>query len=243
MAFQSLLLGGDGIFWVGHLEGFARAAAHGAPVKLLAVTGWRKWQVLSKKKGVDFPGAFAGTTIPLAPADGAGRFLLEALLKEQGEKVAILPMDMKPLLLKLLDGQFDSVILPEPFATMLVEKNIGFQRAGSIEEYYGHCRNCAPEVPWAGIAVNAEWAEQHKVETEEILEKLVSAGERLSGMSPEDAAGYWPEGKAGVKRGELAASLARDPVQVVPARDVLGKIQEFLTIVAPGVPCGDDLVW
>ncbi|MDD9301390.1 MAG: hypothetical protein HUK40_03205 [Desulfobacter sp.] len=33
--------------WLGHTQGFARAAARGAPVKLMLTTGWRKFYLVS----------------------------------------------------------------------------------------------------------------------------------------------------------------------------------------------------
>ena len=246
VAFQSLLLAGDGVFWVGHLEGFARACQHGAPLQLLAVTGWRKWQILSRHAEWHFPEDFLQGGVGFAPSDGAGRFLLEALLKEQDLSMTLKPMEMRQMMLKALDGQLDSVVIPEPFATALLKKDSSFHRISSLEEYYGRCRNCAPEVPWAGIAVHREWASSHPEEMARVVEKLGIIGGELAAMTPAQAAEFWPlekERSAGISRTALADSLERDPVKVVLAKDMIPQLREFLAIVAPEIPFNEGMVW
>ena len=246
MALQSLLLAGDGEFWIGHLEGFARVYRHGAPIKLLAVTGWRKWQFLSKKADGVFPEDFLRNGIEFAPSDGAGYYLLNALLKEQGVSMEVRPMEMRVALLKALDGRIDSIMLPEPFATTLMSKNLGFKRICSLEDYYGKCRNSASEVPWAGIAVNSEWAERHSEYVERILSEMLAASEFLSQMAPEEVSQFWPSEKAessGIGRDAVAAALEHDKVKAVPAEDIISEIEDFLKVVAPDCPFDDGIIW
>lgn len=246
MAFQSLLLAGDGELWVGHMEGFARAASHGAPVKLLAVTGWRKWHLLSKKSDCVFPDDFANDGIEFAPADGAGYYLLEALLKEQGVSMDVRPMEMRVALLKALDGRVESLMLPEPFATTLMSKNAGFHRVTTLEEYYGKCRNAASEVPWAGIAVNAKWADSHPEKVDKILSELLSDGDELSAMNAEKVSQYWPLEKvesSGISREAVAAALEYDKVKAVAAEDMVDELRNFLKVVAPDCPLEEGMIW
>ncbi|MGN0867761.1 MAG: hypothetical protein ACI4SG_08830 [Oligosphaeraceae bacterium] len=243
MAFQSLLLAGDGDLWVGHLEGFARAHRRGAPLRLLAVTGWRKWHLLSRRETASFPRDFRGRSVAIAPADGAGRFLLERLLQETGEQeVAVLPLDVKPLLLKALEGKVDDLFLPEPFATVLLEKSPDFHRVDSLEGYYGRVRQCPPEVPWAGIAVNAHWAQQHPQEVDALLAQMVSWSEE----GGENAPLLWTEERvafSGISREELTHSLLLDPVKAVPAWQMSREIEAFLALVAPDVPFSPRMLW
>lgn len=246
MAFQSLLLSGDGEIWVGHLEGFARAYAHGAPLRLLAVTGWRKWQILSKRAKAEFPKDFQVDGIAFAPSEGAGLFLLKALLREQGVDMEVRPMEMRVALLKALDGRLDSLMLPEPFATTLMAKDAGFRRIGSLEEYYGRCRNRADEVPWAGIAVNSKWADSHPEEVDGILADIVENGSLLSGMKASDIAEFWPSEKAestGISREAVASALEYDKVKVVAAEDMVEDIREFLQVIVPDAPMEEGMLW
>ncbi len=232
VAFQSLLLGGEGDFWVGHLEGFACAYRRGAPLQLLAVTGWRKWQLLAKRN-LRFPEDFRNRELPFGPADGAGRYLLEALLREAEENtIRIAPLDVKPLMLRALQGQVDCLMLPEPFATSLCRKDPSFHRITSLEEIYGVLRHRAPEVPWAGIAVNTHWARKNPRRVAELLEKM----SQWAPSSPEEVCALWtPEQEAfsHITQAELRDSLERDPVKCVPAADMVEEIREFLGIVAP----------
>ncbi len=243
MAFQSLLLAGDGDLWVGHLEGFARAYRRGAPLRLLAITGWRKWHLLSRRTGVTFPRDFQGRTVAIAPADGAGRFLLERLLQETGETgVTLLPLDVKPLLLKALEGKVEDLFLPEPFATVLLEKSPDFHRVDSLEEYYGRVRNCPPEVPWAGIAVHTHWAETHPRE----LQALLAHMEQWTAEGGKNAALLWTKERedfSGISREALEHSLALDPVKAVPAWKIPQELADFLTLVAPDVPFPPQMLW
>ncbi len=243
MAFQSLLLAGDGDLWVGHLEGFARAYRRGAPLRLLAVTGWRKWQLLSRRKNAAFPQDFRGRTVAIAPADGAGRFLLERLLQETGEKeVALLPLDVKPLLLKALEGKVEDLFLPEPFATVLLDKSPDFHRVDSLEKYYGRVRQCPPEVPWAGIAVHEHWAKAHPQELKALLDAMVA----WSKEGGKDAPLLWTEEQerfSGISRKEVARSLTLDPVKVVPAWQMPEELAAFLALVAPDVPFSPQMLW
>ena len=250
MAFQSLLLAGEGEFWVGHLEGFARAARRGAPLRILAVTGWRKWQLLSRREGVGgFPEDFLGREVSIAPADGAGRFLLEKLLREEGVAgVKVVPVDVRPLLLKAMEGKAEDLFLPEPFATVLLEKGLGFQRVDSLEAYYGRVRGGAPEVPWAGVAVNAHWAEAHPRETEELLEGMMAWNSRGGAREGEGegVSRLWTAGReeaSGISREALAESLLRDPVKVVPAWRMEGEVREFLKVVAPELAFRPEWLW
>ena len=246
VAFQSLLLAGDGVFWVGHLEGFARAYQHGAPLRIVAITGWRKWQILSRNPDGKFPEDFQKDDLGFAPADGAGRFLLEALLKEQKSSLKLQPMETRQMMLKALDGQLDSLVIPEPFATALLKKDPSFHRITSLEEYYGHCRSCAPEVPWAGIAVHREWADRHPEEMKRLADRLGVVGTELASMTPEKAAEFWPQEKeksAGISRAALADSLERDPVKVVLAKDMVLQLREFLAIVAPEISFDEGMIW
>ncbi len=242
VAFQSLLLGGQGEFWVGHLEGFARAYRRGAPLKLLAVTGWRKWQLLSKRE-MRFPEDFRGKELPFGPADGAGRYLLEALLKDAGEDtIRIAPLDVKPLMLRALQGQAEFLMLPEPFATSLCKKDPSFHRITSLEEIYGAIRHRAPEVPWAGIAVNDTWAQENPQRVQELLERM----SQWSPASPEEVCALWTpqqEAFSHITQAELRDSLTQDPVKCVPAKKMIGEIREFLGIVAPELPFDENILW
>lgn len=242
VAFQSLLLGGDGDIWVGHLEGFARAYRRGAPLQLLAVTGWRKWQLLAKQP-LRFPEDFRNREVPFGPADGAGRYLLEALLRESGEDtIRIAPSDVKPLMLRALQGQIDCLMIPEPFATSLCRKDPSFQRVTSLEEIYGDIRHRAPEVPWAGIAVNTRWARKNPRRGADLLAKM----SRWAPASSEEICALWTPGQEAfshITQEELRDSLARDPVKCVPAADMIDEIREFLGIVAPENPFDPKMVY
>ena len=49
---RGALLAGKGDIWVGHVDGFAQAALRGAPVRIVAVTGWRKFYILTSRPDI-----------------------------------------------------------------------------------------------------------------------------------------------------------------------------------------------
>ncbi|MCV6602515.1 MAG: hypothetical protein OIF54_13315, partial [Cohaesibacter sp.] len=49
---EGLMLAGKGDIWVGHIDGFAKAASRGAPVQLVSVTGWKKFYILSRNADI-----------------------------------------------------------------------------------------------------------------------------------------------------------------------------------------------
>ena len=134
---QSLLLAGDGVLWVGHTESFIRAQRHGAPVRLLAVTGWRKWQIVSRLPGKRFPEDFCPDgRLDFAPPGSSGKVLVEKLLLRQGLKVDFAPVELQALMLRLVEGRSDTAMLPEPFATTVLARLPEMRIVSSAEKIY-----------------------------------------------------------------------------------------------------------
>ena len=77
---KTLVVAGKGDLWLGHLEGFALARRLGAPVKVIAVSGWRKFYFLSRDDSIQ------------SPEDLAGKLAeLERRIEGRGAEDAVLP--------------------------------------------------------------------------------------------------------------------------------------------------------
>jgi len=98
---RGAVLAGKGDMWVGHLEGFAQAARRGAPVRLMAVSGWKKFYLVGQagQAGSSLPALEdiaaelqrQGLPLPVAPQESPAIGILEAMARRGGPAFALSP--------------------------------------------------------------------------------------------------------------------------------------------------------
>ena len=240
---NSLLLSGNGDFWLASVDTIARAHAHGAPVQLLMVTGWRKFHLLSARPGDSFPQDFAGRTLPYAPPGSPGKELLESHLKDAGlPQPDWLPQENRQLLLKLLDGQYDCALLPEPLATILENRSPRFHRLFAEEEYLARSSGAPARLPWAAIAVNSDFAKANPGMVAALADDIAAAAAVLADTPAEASATILAEA-VGLPTEALAKSLKHDLILALPAWEVRDELREFLSRTASDLQWDDRLCW
>ena len=234
---QSVLLAGRGDLWLGHTEGFARAYVRGAPVRLLAVTGWRKMAVVSVDPTVasldDLPG-----TLAYAPVGSPAAAMLQAILGSDTPKLQ--PHEPKQLSLLFLRGKLRTALVPEPLTSVLLEKVPGLHVVAHLEDIYGSRTGHPSRIPWAGLAVHADWAERHPEAVRTLLGAVVAAADRLETAPREAIVSVWPERfHPYVAPETVVRSLERDRIEAVPAGEAADEVRAYLDVVAPEIKTGN----
>ncbi|MBN2451258.1 MAG: hypothetical protein JXR77_12765 [Lentisphaeria bacterium] len=232
---QSVLLAGEGDLWVGHVDGFARARERGAPVVLLAVTGWRKFALLSCDDSVQGFADFAGHSLPYAPMGCPSVDILRAVMGEPGGTIDFEPHEPKQLALKMLKGSARAALLPEPLVTTLLEKIPSLRVVANVEDEYARINGGLPRMPIAGIAVHQRLADADPALLQSLLAAMQEAAEALrrdpalvTRVLPAEFAEFVPPET-------VVASLSRDVIHVEPAQAVAGEVEKYLRIVTPEI--------
>lgn len=242
---RGVMMAGRGDFWLGHVEGFAQAARHGAPVTLVAVTGWRKFQVLTVAPDVNSLTDLAvllartGEELAVTPADSPAFALLEDMARRGGPPFVATRHDTRLLALRLLRGDQRHVVAPEPLASMLCEKLPALRRVASLEQEHARYAGGSGMLPLAGLAVRTDLLREHPALVAELLSAMVAFGAGPSAAVPEEhrVQRYLDLLPADTVReiGDpvLRRSLDHDPVRVEPAAAVRGEVLRYLSLVMP----------
>ncbi|WP_461211103.1 ABC transporter substrate-binding protein [Desulfocurvus sp. DL9XJH121] len=235
---RGALLAGKGDIWLGHVEGFAQAARRGAPVRLLAVTGWRKFSILSARPGspelADLAGDDGVLRLAVAPPQSPAVPVLRHIAPGLGlPPLEFIPLEPRQLQLEALRGGVRDMLAPEPQTTILLDKVPGLRVVASVEDLYGRAEGCAPRLPVAGIAVHADLESRHPGLARDLLAALVRAGAEVAGNTELGVEALPDEFQRFLPRDVLRRSLARDVVLVRPARDCRDEILRYLRLVAP----------
>lgn len=233
---QALMLGGKGDFWLGSVEGMARARKAGAPVRIVAVTGWRKWVLIGKEEGT-WRQALANVRLASCPPGNPGVLLLQNLMENNGGKLGgVRFFETRQLMMKLLAGQELPALIAEPMAGRILEKNPSLRRLASLEEIKAELLGGEKRVPWAAFAINERTAEQNPGLAQDVVKKLVDASQKLNAMAHEDVVKLWTgELAENIEPEMLLKSLNEDLILTVPASEAVEEVREFLKIVAPDV--------
>jgi NitT/TauT family transport system substrate-binding protein len=242
---RGLMLAGKGDLWVGHLEGFAQAARRGAPVTLVAVTGWKKFYFISTDPELTGKAAensldalaetlrSSGKALAVAPQGSPAIGVLENMAARGGPVFALAPIPPQQLMLEMVRGSRQYALLPEPFVSALLAKNPRLRIVASLEEEFARRFEGLPRLPLTGIAVRTGFAEENPELVQNLVLAMQTAAARLAD-NPKEAAAALPESvRAALGQEVLEASLARDPVQVEPASAVRAEINAFLRLVSP----------
>ena len=241
---RGLLLAGKGDLWIGHMEGFAQAARRGAPLPLLAVTGWKKFCFV----GREAPAGTApenmleavaedlrrnGATLPMAPQDSPASSLLAELARRGGPEFKIAPLSAPQLMLEISRGKWSYALLPEPLVSVLLLKNPAWRVLAGLEEELARRFDGQPRLPLAGLAVNAALAKENPELLEDLLDKMRAAAAAME-KQPEEALDALPQEVLNALGPEvIRASLGRDMLLALPAREIEPEIASFLRLVLP----------
>lgn len=232
---RGLLLSGKGDIWVGHIDGFAQAAMRGAPIRLVSVTGWKKFYLLSSREDIrsfkDISQLSKGSEIASAPPHSPGVAIMRALEGDGLPSFSYAPYEPKQLSLMAMQKKVDLLILPEPLVTVLLKKAPHLHIVASIEEEYGKLTGKPAMLPIAGIAVNTETLKQHPMLAEQI-EKALKHQETCLKKNPATGLDTLPkEFEKFIPRQMILSSLERDIIQVRSAKESKALILDYLNIV------------
>lgn len=227
---RGTILAGKGDLWLGHTEGFVQAGMRGAPVKLLAVTAWRKFYLVSTDETRLHVKDYLGSELAYAPTGSPAVPVLRSSL-DGAESIRFKPGEARQIAMLLMKGELTAAVVPEPMVSMLEMKVEGLKVGESVEALYGKTHGGEPRMPIAGLAIHASVLEDHPGLAEHILASLKTSG-RVLAEHPEAGIACLPkEFSSFVKPKIIAASLKRDKVLVKSAREVKGEIDAFLKTV------------
>ena len=227
---RGTMLAGKGDLWLGNTDGFLLSAMRGAPVKLLAVTAWRKFYLVSTDATRLRIRDHRGETLACAPVGSPAVPVLNAIFKGE-EAIAFAPGEPRQIAMRLMQGEITAALVPEPLVSMLEKKVEGLKVGESVESLYGEATHQKPRMPIAGIAINTKSLERYPGLADIILSELKQAGEVLA-KDPDAGIEVLPEAFAAfIAPGVVAASLKRDAVVVESARKSQGELTAYLKMI------------
>lgn len=243
----SSLLAGSCHIWLGHLDGFARARNAGAPIRVLAISGWRKWAILSRHRELNWAELARQKqpfVLPSAPPSSPGQLLLEQLLAAEGIVLRAEPHEPKQLMLKLLSKRVDTALLPEPMLSAMLAKDPTLSIIATVEELYVRQHGGDQRVPWAGFAIHDQLIAEYPELPAKLAELLTTTAEHLTTLPSAQIAAVWPDELCEfVPRDMLVAALPRELILVKKAYEVEDEIKTFLAMVNPDLPYDPALLW
>jgi NitT/TauT family transport system substrate-binding protein len=254
---RGLMLAGTGDIWLGNLEGFARAAARGAPVTVAAVTGWKKFFVVAavadEASGwtppADLDGLArvlrqTGRPLAVAPPNSPAQGLLEEMARRGGPAFDLEPLPAQQLMLELGRGSRPAGLLPEPLVSVLLAKNPRLRILAGVEEDFARRFGGPDRRPMVGLAVNRRLAQERPELVRGLVRALEAGAAALDGQPPEAAVAVLPPAVIeAVGREPLVASLSRDPILARPAAGAASEIEAFLRLTAPELYAGKEPGW
>lgn len=234
---RASLLAGQGDIWLGHLEGFAQAALRGAPVRLVAVTGWRKFSVLTTRPGArelaDLAGPDGVVRLAVTPRESPAVALLREAGRRGGPPVEFTRAEPRQLLLDASRGAVRDMVVPEPLTTVLLDKVPGLRVLAAVEDLYSRAAGGDGTLPLAGLAVHARLCEERPELVENLLQAMQDAVPALA-ADPDAAVAVLPADFAAfIDPATVRRSLERDPVRVRPAAQCREAVRAYLALVLP----------
>lgn len=227
---HSLMLAGQGDFWIGSLDSMAKCRAKGAPVKLLAVTGWRKWSLIGTQSTTNWREAISATTIYTAPPENPAAPLLARMLQAKG-----LPQphfqfcEPKHLALQMLSPKATLALTASPMTEAILIQNDKVSRLASLEEIKAEFFGGHPRIPWAGIGYNEKTVSREMADR--VLSHLIDAEHLLHKMNIEQIIALWPEEyHQTISQEKLQLSLQQDVILCIQADEIKKEIMEFFRL-------------
>ncbi|MCG8472178.1 MAG: ABC transporter substrate-binding protein [Desulfobacterales bacterium] len=229
---RGTVLAGKGDLWLGHTEDFIQAALRGAPVKLLAVTAWRKFYLVSTNPHALHFSDYAGKELAYAPTGSPAVPIIQSIVKK-GESIRFQPGEPKQLAMRLIKGDIQSAVVPEPLVSMLQMKVEGLRVGENVESLYGKTTDSAPRMPIAGLAIHTRLIEKKPELVRSLLAELKKAGEALS-QNPEIGIASLPKSfQSFIQPKIVKASLSRDLLLVKGASDVQSELVRYVQTILP----------
>ena len=234
---RGIMLAGKGDVWVGNIESFVQAALRGAPVTLVAVSGWKKFYFLAPQgEAFDDMTAFAaklrekGLELAVTPQDGPSLNILEKTAQQGGPAFSIAAMPPQQLMLEILRGTRQYALLPEPLLSGVLAKKPSLHAVLSLEEEFSRHHGGPARMPLAGIAVHTRFAKENPERVRELVSLMVQAAPKLAQDADAAIAVLPSEVLAALGRDVIAASLPRDTLFVAPAAAVRTEIAAYLAM-------------
>ncbi len=230
---RGVLLAGKGDLWLGHTEGFAQAALKDAPLRMLVVSGWRKFYLLSTNQEHTGFASFQNRELAFTPVGSPAVTIMKAIAGPDENNIHFKPFEAKQLSMLMIKGEVDAALVPEPLVTVLLSKVEGLQIIDSVEERYGIKTGHPSRMPIAGLAVHTKTAEKHPDIIRAIAKEMIKAGQELQN-DPHRAINALPEEFASFIPAKMVKkSLTRDIILVKSAMDAREEIEDYLHILMP----------
>jgi NitT/TauT family transport system substrate-binding protein len=230
---RATVLAGKGDIWLGHIEGFAQARMQGAPISLLAVTGWRKLYFLSKDPALKTIADFKGKMVPFTPPASPGVAVMRSLMQKGAPRFQFAPYEPKRLAMSLVEGKINWAFAPEPLVSVLLAKVPGLEVVGSLEDLYGRLNHCPKRMPIAGIAMNSHTLAKYPALAKELTRIMVKQAKILA-ENPVSGIDALPRSfeKFAPKK-IVENSLKRDLILARPAAESIPEIRAYLKMLLP----------
>ncbi len=236
---RGVVLAGQGDLWLGHLEGLAQASLRGAPVTLLAVTGWRKFYFLSDDAGArDLPSlaalcALNGQSLAVIPPDSPALGLLEDMDKRGGPGFQVSRLAPRQLMLEVLRGQAHHLLAPEPLVSLLLLKAPQLKVVASLEEEHARLSGGPARQPFVGLAARTDWLRRHPGLARQLVEQMERQAGLLAGDAEAALAVLPPQVAEELGWQALRLSMSRDIIHVERAVQARQAVTDFLAMVMP----------
>lgn len=234
---RASLLAGQGDIWLGHLEGFAQAALRGAPVRLVAVTGWRKFSVLTTRADArelaDLAGPDGVVRLAVTPRESPAVAVLREVERRGGPPMAFTLAEPRQLLLDATRGAACDMLVPEPLTTVLLDKVPGLRVLAAVEDLYSRAAGGDGTLPLAGLAVSARLCAERPELVARLLQAMQDEAPALA-STPERAVAVLPaQFAAFIDPATVRRSLERDLIRVRPAAQCREAVLAYLAMVLP----------
>ncbi len=227
---HSLMLAGQGDFWIGSLDSMAKCRAKGAPVKLLAVTGWRKWSLIGSQSITDWRQVVSTIPVLTAPPENPAAPLLSRMLQAKGiPQPHFLFCEPKHLALQMITSKASMALTASPMTEAILTQNEQLKHIASLEEIKADSFGGDARIPWAGIAYNENTVSRETADN--ILSHLLDAEKVLHDLSIERIIALWPEEyHQTISQEKLQLSLNQDIILCIPASKIKKEIMEFFRL-------------
>lgn len=240
---RGVLLAGKGDLWLGHTEGFAQAALRKAPVRLVVVSGWRKFYLLSTNRERSGFSSFQNREIPFAPVGSPAVAVMRAISNPDENKIRFKPFEPRQLAMLLVKGKIDSALVPEPLVSVLLGKVNGLRIIASVEEIYGQRTGHPPRMPIAGLAVHLKTAEKYPDLIRLITHATITAARELRD-DPQKGIEALPKAfEPFISRQMVEKSLSRDIILVKTAMEAETEIRDYLEMLMPQFDDPAGMLW
>lgn len=161
----------------------------GIGVKLVNVNTWAIDYLLTNGFKANSWSELKGKTLSLPLKGGPLDFLARYLIKENGVNLEDVDLVYRPLpngAKYFMQGQVDSIILPEPLASVSLTKSKNANLSLDIQKEWGKLHDGDQRIPYVGMFVSSKFAKNYPGLTEIIAGKYIE-GVRYYNNKPEEA--------------------------------------------------------